>query len=171
MLILICRVSAVCFVGLHVLGLVCILLNLSVSIFALLNAQAVWWQRRFMMDGVACSWIVITALCALLCTGAVLGFVFMRGFVPSPYDAITISNSGNGGYAGSNGGYASNNGYHGYVPPFLLLLCHDVGCGVCFTHLSCPPSNPFPPALFPKAPPPSPTRAPPPYHHSCMLQL
>ena len=63
-----------------------------------------------------CSWVVITALSALVCTGAVLGFVFLRGFVPSPYDAITISNSGNGGYAG-------NKGYHGYAHPFLILLC------------------------------------------------
>ena len=53
-----------------------------------------------------CSWVVITALSVLVCTGAVLAFVFLRGFVPNPYDAISISNSGNGGYAG-------NNGYHG----------------------------------------------------------
>ena len=64
-----------------------------------------------MLACVACSWVVITALSALVCTGAVLGFVFLRGLVPSPYDAITISNSGNGGYAG-------NNGYQGYAPPF-----------------------------------------------------
>lgn len=63
-----------------------------------------------------CSWVVITALSALAGTGAVLGFVFLRGFVPNPYDAITISNSGNGRYAG-------NNGYHGYAHSSLVCLC------------------------------------------------
>ena len=73
-----------------------------------------------MLGDVACSWIMITALSVLVCTGAVLGFVFLRGFVPSPYDAITISNSGNGAYAG-------NNGYHGYVTPSLPLLGRNLG--------------------------------------------
>ncbi|KAL3133511.1 hypothetical protein ABBQ38_007369 [Trebouxia sp. C0009 RCD-2024] len=59
-----------------------------------------------LLDNIIDNWVVITALSALACTGAVLGFMFLRGFVPSPYDAINISNSGHGGYAG-------NNGYHG----------------------------------------------------------
>ena len=52
-----------------------------------------------------CSWVVITALSVFACTGAVLAFVFLRGFVPSPYDVITFSNVGTAGYAGNNGGY------------------------------------------------------------------
>ena len=92
--------------------------SVSCQAFALLIVFAVCCRWFFMLGCVACSWVVITALSALVCTGAVLGFVFLRGLVPSPYDAITISNAGNGGYAGNNGGYAGNNGYHGYAPPF-----------------------------------------------------
>ena len=92
--------------------------SVSCQAFALLIVFAVCCRWFFMLACVACSWVVITALSALVCTGAVLGFVFLRGLVPSPYDAITISNAGNGGYAGNNGGYAGNNGYHGYAPPF-----------------------------------------------------
>jgi len=50
-----------------------------------------------------CSWVVITALSVFALTGAVLAFVFLRGFVPNPYDAISFSNVGTGGYAGNNG--------------------------------------------------------------------
>lgn len=93
----------------------------------ILQAQAVGCQQFLMLGCVACSWVVITALSALVCTGAVLGFVFLRGFVPSPYDAITISNSGSSSYAGNGGGYAGNNGYRGYALPFLFLPCHNLG--------------------------------------------
>ena len=102
---------------------------------------------------VACSWVVITALSALVCTGAVLGFVFLRGFAPSPYDAITISNSGSSTYASSGGGYAGNNGYHGYALPFLLLSCHSLGSRLMWGALRCkclrdsllsPPPRPVP---------------------------
>ncbi|KAL0055357.1 hypothetical protein WJX82_011017 [Trebouxia sp. C0006] len=58
-----------------------------------------------LLDSVINNWVVITALSVFACTGAVLAFVFLRGFVPSPYDVITFSNVGTAGYAGNNGGY------------------------------------------------------------------
>ena len=100
-----------------------------------------------MLACVACSWVVITALSALVCTGAVLGFVFLRGLVPSPYDAITISNSGNGGYAG-------NNGYQGYAPPFSASTSslYWEQTGVSFLYPFFMPSH-HPPPLTSLAPP------------------
>ncbi|KAL0035833.1 hypothetical protein WJX77_004686 [Trebouxia sp. C0004] len=58
-----------------------------------------------LLDSVINNWVVITALSVFACTGAVLAFVFLRGFVPNPYDVITFSNVGTAGYAGNNGGY------------------------------------------------------------------
>ncbi|KAL0021900.1 hypothetical protein WJX79_000435 [Trebouxia sp. C0005] len=58
-----------------------------------------------LLDSVINNWVVITALSVFACTGAVLAFVFLRGFVPNPYEVITFSNVGTAGYAGNNGGY------------------------------------------------------------------
>lgn len=58
-----------------------------------------------LLDSVINNWVVITALSVFACTGAVLAFVFLRGFVPNPYDVITFSNVGTAGYAGNSGGY------------------------------------------------------------------
>lgn len=59
------------------------------------------------------NWVAITALTVFACTGAVVAFVFLggavRGWVPNPYEAISVTNVGTGGYAGNNG-YAGVNG-------------------------------------------------------------
>lgn len=47
-----------------------------------------------------CSWVVLSAFAALVGTGTVLGFVFVRGMVPS-IDAVSFNTVGTSGYAGN----------------------------------------------------------------------
>ena len=48
-----------------------------------------------------CSWVVLSAFVALIGTGTVLGFVFVRGMMPNPLDAVSFGNIGTSGYAGN----------------------------------------------------------------------
>lgn len=79
---------------------------------------------------VCCSWVVITALSVCACTGAVLAFVFLRGSLPSPYDAVTFTNVGTAGYAGNGGGYT------GWAhKPSCILMCPYTIRAIILHHL------------------------------------